>query len=84
MIMRNGKTNIGWRMDEVTEKGPVGMDMLSNPFAIVPDKENAERIELAFELLTDLKKIVEKGGTLPLESWLGSKKVQIDKVVGTP
>jgi hypothetical protein len=50
MIVRNGKTAVGWRLDEITEAGPVGMEMLMNPFAIVPKEENAERVVKAFEI----------------------------------
>lgn len=60
MISVNGKTNMGFRLDEVTEDGPVGMEMLMNPFAIVPKKENADRIELAFRLLENLKTTMKK------------------------
>lgn len=51
MIMRNGKAAAGWRLDEITEGGPVGVGMLMNPFAIVPKEENADRIVKAFGLL---------------------------------
>lgn len=51
MITVNGKTGAGWRLDEVTEDGPVGMEMLMNPFAIVPKKENADRIVAAFDAM---------------------------------
>lgn len=50
MIMKNGKTGAGWRLDEVTEDGPTGMGMLMNPFAIVPKAENADRVIKAFEV----------------------------------
>jgi hypothetical protein len=53
MIMVNGKTAVGYRLDEVTADGPVGMEMLMNPFAIVPKLENAQRVALAFQLLEE-------------------------------
>lgn len=59
MIMRNGKTAAGWRLDEVKADMPVGMEMLMNPFAIVPKEENAERIVKAFEALESLERAAE-------------------------
>lgn len=82
MIMRNGKTSAGWRMDEVNDESPVGMGMLMNPFAIVPKQENAERIEIAFQLLTDLKAVVMKDDAT-VAAWVQAHRTEIDKVVGT-
>ncbi len=54
MIMLNGQTTQGfWRLDEVRADGPVGMDFLMNPFALVPKQENAERIVQVFRLLRE-------------------------------
>jgi len=50
MIMRNGKTAAGWRLDEISGDMAGGMEMLMNPFAIVPKEKNVERIVKAFEV----------------------------------
>jgi len=86
MIMRNGKTPAGWRMDEVNESSPSGLGMLMNPFAIVPQQENAERIETAFEILGDVKKLQEiedrQALGARLMDWFDRNKANVDKVVG--
>lgn len=53
MIVRNGKCGIGFRLDDLRVDGPTGMELLENPFAIVPEAKNANRIVEAFELLTE-------------------------------
>ena len=88
MIMKNGKIAAGWRLDEVTEGGPVGMAMLLNPFAIVPKDENADRIELAFELaqrLHDLNVIADQTERAArLGDFLERRKADIARVAGKP
>lgn len=59
MIVRNGKTAAGWRLDEIKADMAVGMDMLMNPFAIVPKEENAERIVKAFAALATIADALE-------------------------
>jgi hypothetical protein len=55
VITLNGRTGAGWRLDEIgglaSADGPAGMDFLMHPFAIAPDKKNADRIISAFNLL---------------------------------
>jgi hypothetical protein len=83
MISINGKTGAGWRMDEVTEHGPVGLEMLANPFAIVPKKENADRIELAFRLLGGLKRRAEnRADNTAILAWFQEIEAELAKVVG--
>lgn len=81
MITRNGKTPAGWRMDEVNEDSPGGLGMLMNPFAIVPKQENAERIEIAFRLLGELKEIYKKDDA-SVALWVQEHRPEIDQVVG--
>jgi hypothetical protein len=83
MIMRNGKTAAGWRMDEVNDDSPSALGMLLNPFAIVPKQENAERIEIAFQLLAELSKIVTKDDST-VAAWVQVHRPEIDRVVGRP
>ena len=70
MIVRNGRAGAGWRLDEVKEGMASGMEMLMNPFAIVPKEENADRIVAAFEqrdeLLEALMSLVEEAAA-PLD-----------------
>lgn len=73
-------------MDELTEHGPVGLEMMANPFAIVPKKENADRIELAFRLLAGVKDLMNgKDDTVRgafLRDWFVDHEAEIGKVVG--
>jgi len=50
MIVLNGKVPLGWRLDDLAEQ-KVGIDFINNPFAIVPKREDAERIVAAFTSL---------------------------------
>lgn len=52
--IRNGKAIYGWRIDSVSPEGLVGLEMLQNPVAIVPKKENADLIAAAPELFESL------------------------------
>lgn len=82
MITRNGKTQLGWRLDELKEDGPVGMDFLTNPFAIVPKEENAERIEDAFALLSEWRKTPFFDSREAWEGWVAEFGARVDKVLG--
>jgi hypothetical protein len=77
---------MGWRMDEMTASGPVGLEMLANPFAIVPKEQNAERIELAFRLLGSMKNLMEGKDKTTwgawMADWFGDHKDEVAKVVG--
>jgi hypothetical protein len=54
MIIRNGKSDFGWRLDDLSS-GKAGIAMLMAPFAIVPDEKDADRIVKAFEVLPELR-----------------------------
>lgn len=60
MIMRNGRTSVGWRLDDCGEGMKTGFDLLMNPFAIVPDDKNADAIVSAFEERDRYKKALEE------------------------
>lgn len=40
----NGQRNLGYRIDSFRDDGPVGLDFLMKPVAIVPKLEDAEHI----------------------------------------
>lgn len=81
MIVRNGKAGAGWRLDEVSEDMATGMEMLMNPFAIVPKEENAERIVNAFAQRDELLKALEIiAGLGPVDPATAAAKIGIDAV----
>lgn len=81
MIMINGKSQIGWRLDEVTEDMAGGMEMLMNPFAIVPKLENAERVQKAFALLKEWLNTPFFGTKEEWEKWVAEFRPKVLAVV---
>lgn len=82
MIVRNGKTPIGWRLDEVGEESLGGRGFLENPFAIVPKEENAERIKRAFELLAEWRRTPFFDSREAWERWVDDFGARVDRVLG--
>lgn len=60
----NGRSPVGWRIDDIGPDAPIGLQMLGNPVAIVPKKENLPLIATAPELLQQLEHICAEA-----ESW---------------
>ncbi len=55
----NGRNALGWRIDRIADDN-VGLDMLRNPVAIVPDKKYADRIATLPEVVDSLEAIVQQ------------------------
>ena len=82
MIMVNGKSQIGWRLDEVTGDMAGGMEMLMNPFAIAPKEENAKRVVEAFRLLREWLDVPLFATKEEWEKWVAEFRPRVEAVVG--
>jgi len=81
MLVRNGKTPLGWRLDELSEEN-VGIGMLLNPFAIVPKQENADRIVAAFDLLKEWTQTPFFEKREDWEAWVKVFRAKVDILLG--